>query len=271
VGVTLHRPDRSEPVQDYVVTGFVADRAWLMTPAQVDEAHRAETLTIVDVRSAEKFDQAHIGRAVNLDAFAIKARPHWRDARLVLVDEGFAPERLLEQAMNLRARGFTDVRVLDGGLASWIRAGLPVEGASSAALGVATISPADYARASATGRWKVIEVGGGGEADSSAVEFARVARWEEVRPALDAQPMATTTRAASVLVIAPEIAACARIEQQRAPGDRTPVFYLAGGRRALDAFRAEQTAIAHSTHERTELRPVRAQTSAAAPCNTCGK
>ncbi len=50
-----------------------------------------------------------------------------RDARIVLFDDGEAPDLAGAAAGRLAAFGYTNIRVLAGGLAAWRAAGGPVE------------------------------------------------------------------------------------------------------------------------------------------------
>jgi rhodanese-related sulfurtransferase len=80
----------------------------------------------VDVRPAEQFRTGHIAQARNVPAAEIeqKANSLPKNKPLLLVCEtGRDANRI---AARLRAQGFNETFVLEGGMRSWTSAGLPV-------------------------------------------------------------------------------------------------------------------------------------------------
>ena len=85
-------------------------------------------LVVLDVRTAEEFAEGHLDGAVMVDFYA----PDFADqiARL----DGNTPYLLYCRSGNrsgetlvlMRQMGFTDVTEIDGGIAAWQQAGLPV-------------------------------------------------------------------------------------------------------------------------------------------------
>jgi rhodanese-related sulfurtransferase len=111
----------------------------LLLPALKPRGKRASTLevtqlinrgksTIVDVRGADEFATGHLRDAKNIPLADLAARIGELDkakARsVVLVCQTGA--RSDKAARQLAAAGFNDVVSLDGGLAAWQAAGLPV-------------------------------------------------------------------------------------------------------------------------------------------------
>jgi hypothetical protein len=74
-----------------------------------------------------------------------------------------------------------------------------------------------------------------------------------------------------ILVVAPDQAACARIEARFGATNPAPIFFLAGGQSALVAYQGEQALLAQQTHELIQIRPGRGHPLAAGGCNTCPK
>src|SRR5579863_10227679 len=82
-------------------------------------------LALVDVREELIFSQSHLllARSVPLSRFELKFAPlvPRRATRIVLCDDG---DGLAERAAGILARnGYTDVRILAGGVAAWGAAG----------------------------------------------------------------------------------------------------------------------------------------------------
>jgi rhodanese-related sulfurtransferase len=232
----------------------------------------AQKAVIIDTRSAERFARMHIPRSLNLPAFAVKSRADLRERPLVLVDEGFAPGLLLEEAASLRRLGFSQVVVLDGGLAAWIRQGRAVEGTESTPLAVTSLSVSDFMRTRRSVEWRALEM----KSQTSGVrplEFAvEVDCSEEIARVLPVLGQAVAGRQAPrILVIAPDQATCARIEARMGATNPAPIYYLTGGRAALDVYRREQKALVQQPHQLIQIRPNRGRPVAAGGCSTCPK
>lgn len=85
----------------------------------------------VDVRSAEKFAQGHIANAVNITAADIKGGKVQRidrskEAPVIIVGRDKYDTDCFNSAKLLKQRGFTQVFVLEGGIADWESANLPL-------------------------------------------------------------------------------------------------------------------------------------------------
>lgn len=80
----------------------------------------------IDVRPAEQFQAGHIAQARSLPAADVeqKAASLPKNKPLILVcEQGRDAPRV---AARLRAQGYTDAKVLQGGMKAWFSAGLPV-------------------------------------------------------------------------------------------------------------------------------------------------
>jgi rhodanese-related sulfurtransferase len=227
---------------------------------------------LIDTRSQERFARAHIPRSLNLAAFSIKTRVELRDRLLVLVDEGFAPGLLLEEATELRRSGFSHVIVLDGGLAAWVRQGGTAEGLQPSALAATSVSASDFVRTRRNAEWRVLEMERRAPGISPldfAIEQDRGGDISKRLAALSAS--AAGRQAPRILIIAPEGEACARIEARLGAANTAPIYYLSGGRVALDSYRAEQAALVQQPHQLIQLRPNRGLPISAGGCSTCPK
>lgn len=268
VSVQVRGAEGSTVLGAYAVTGFVADQAWLLAAAEL--SGRAADFVVVDVRSADRYAQAHIPRALNLPGFALKSRRDLKARPLVLIDDGCAPGLLLEQAAALRLQGFPRVFVLDGGMAGWMRGGGKAEGTSPGVLAVASIAAAEYVRTQADCDWRIIEIAPRPASGAGPVQAPGIDRWENLPSLLRAMPPAAPGRLPPrILVIAPDPATCARIESRFGGKSPVPFYYLADGRAALDALMAERAALATGSNRIVQVRPERGMPVRAGGCNTC--
>ena len=97
--------------------------------AAIDPSARGDPATrplIVDVREPEEFASERIEGAVliPMSQFAARHAELPRDRPLVM--QCHSGSRSSSATMYLVGRGWTDVRNLDGGIAAWMRDGLPV-------------------------------------------------------------------------------------------------------------------------------------------------
>jgi rhodanese-related sulfurtransferase len=249
ITVLISGVEKNQMIENATVSGFVADPSWMISPAEL-LARKDVPVFVIDTRRAERYQQAHLGRSINLPLFAVKTRSDLRDKAVVLVDEGFAPDVLLDEVNRLRVMGFTEVRVLLGGVIGWMRAGGAVEGAPSiSAVEVAQVSPAEVERARRTTPGESIE----------AAHPEDVLR--AVAPA-DSRPL---------LVIASEPTVSAQIEARVGPSTKRPVYYLAGGKKAWADYQIEQTALAAHTGQILQTKPSLARPMASGGCGACPK
>jgi rhodanese-related sulfurtransferase len=254
------------------ISGFVADRAWLIAPDELRRRLAVESVTVLDVRAAEQFARIRIPRSLNVPAFALKSRTALRDRNVVLVDSGVAPTVLLEQAVRLRQLGFKDVAVLEGGVPAWMRAGFAVDGTADSVLPVALISPAEFIRARSTVPWTLIELDAGGARQEVAPGAVRLAGCDEVEALLlgraGSRPGA---RWPNTLIMAADIATYAHIEARLSAHRIGSIYYLAGGRAALDSHFAVPATLADGGRPILQTRSARAHGPAAAGCGSCPK
>ena len=82
---------------------------------------------VVDVRPAQLFLRKHIEGAINIPAFAVAMKGLARDKDIVLYDKGIGTVDAKEAADRLAAAGYGKVYLLDGGLAVWEAANLPLK------------------------------------------------------------------------------------------------------------------------------------------------
>jgi len=93
----------------------------------VQKLNRGEGLIFVDVRPAEYFEKLRIPGSINLPLHAIKTKAYLKQTPIVLVDAGFAYNRLSAICKSLNRKGF-NASVLYGGLLAWNHFGGRLDG-----------------------------------------------------------------------------------------------------------------------------------------------
>jgi len=82
---------------------------------------------LIDVRTAQLFDRKHIAGALNIPAFVVHKKGIPRDETIVLYDSGIGSVEAGEASSMMAAADYGKVFLLEGGLAYWEAAGLPLE------------------------------------------------------------------------------------------------------------------------------------------------
>jgi rhodanese-related sulfurtransferase len=88
-------------------------------------AGQAQT-TLVDVRSPPERELATVDGALQVSADQLSGKPFLKGKTLVLMGNGRAERELYVACARLKAQGFRDVRVLQGGMPAWRASGRPV-------------------------------------------------------------------------------------------------------------------------------------------------
>jgi len=249
IGVLIAGIEKDQVLESATVSGFVADPSWMISPAEL--LAQKDAAMVIDTRSAERYQQAHLVRSINLPLFAVKTRSELRDKTVVLVDEGFASDGLLDEVNKLRSMGFAKVQMLTGGVIGWMRAGGAVEGPLSKARSqVAQILPAEAEHARRTAPWMIIETN----------------RSDEVMRALSLQGGTEP-----LLIVTDDANAIGQIESGLGAGIKRPVYYVAGGKAAWTAYQSMQTALAAHTGQIFQTKPTLVRPMISGGCGSCGK
>jgi rhodanese-related sulfurtransferase len=106
------------------------DRAGLPT-ISAEEVHaalqRGEPLLVLDVREPWEWAQGHVAGACHMPMNEVPARLDELDRAAPVVVVCHLGQRSAMVTRYLQARGFADVRNLDGGMDRWVRQGFAVD------------------------------------------------------------------------------------------------------------------------------------------------
>jgi rhodanese-related sulfurtransferase len=255
-------------IAHFPVRGFVTDRAWIVSR----EEAQAKGSVLIDTRAAEKFAQSHASGAINIPAFAIKARQDLKSRRIVLIDDGVDPSDLFGTVVELRKQGFGTTFVVRGGLPGWIRGGGTVEGANTSILGPARISAAEFYRSNRETKWQIIQVERKLPASLGLSAAGQLDRPEDL-PAVFSALGATWGKSTPphILIVAPGDSLHPLLEARLGPANAIPVYFLQGGTEALVRFHIQQVDAASNTGALARTMSRRNTPAIVGHCGSCGK
>jgi rhodanese-related sulfurtransferase len=97
----------------------------------------------IDLRQGPDFASFHIAGALNASISDLHSKPYWRGKSVLLVGSGKAERELYMECTRLKQLGYKDVKVLRGGMPSWLAANQPVMGRAPVAGHLARLSPSE--------------------------------------------------------------------------------------------------------------------------------
>ena len=112
----------------YLLFAGIGPRGKRATPLEVTQLINRGKTTVVDVRSAEEFAAGHLRDAKNIPLADLSTRIGELEKSktrsvIIVCQSGARADKAVRQ---LAAAGFNDVVRLDGGIAAWQAAGLPI-------------------------------------------------------------------------------------------------------------------------------------------------
>jgi len=111
----------------------VADVPKIECDALYSQMKQDKGLVLLDVRAPSDFNEAHIPGAVSAPFYKLPKEAVWtKRTRLVLYCAGQGCPLSTDSARNLIKEGYTDVKVLNGGIREWILREYPVTRAAKA-------------------------------------------------------------------------------------------------------------------------------------------
>jgi len=82
---------------------------------------------IIDIRQAREFKKIHIPGSINIPLYFIKSKRYLKKKIIIIADKGFYYRQIKEECKKLKKLNF-DVRILNGGINTWLTKSLPIKG-----------------------------------------------------------------------------------------------------------------------------------------------
>jgi rhodanese-related sulfurtransferase len=119
---------------------------------------RAGQLLLIDVRPAAQFERYRIAGSLNIAPAFVKTKSFLAGQPFALVGEGRAQGDLEALCTSLRRAGFSQAKVMDGGLLAWRKAKGPIEGDLLEQRSLTRMSAAEFAQERASTDWLVVDL-----------------------------------------------------------------------------------------------------------------
>lgn len=114
----------------------------------------------VDVRTAADYELVHISSSLNIPEHTLASRTFLKNRPFIIIGKGHRTRNLAERCVSLKKKGFRKVSVLQGGIASWVQAGYPVnQNNKSSVKEIFTLSPRELAATAGRQKWSIAGMG----------------------------------------------------------------------------------------------------------------
>ncbi len=105
---------------------------FLITPKRLKNLlSKRSKIIFVDIRPRSEFERVRIPGSLHMEIYTIKTKNFLKENDIIVVANGYRLAMLLGECSRLKNLGFKSIRVLYGGIQSWINSGGKVEGIDS--------------------------------------------------------------------------------------------------------------------------------------------
>jgi rhodanese-related sulfurtransferase len=263
VRLSVTAPSGDEYEQVLRLRGVAFDPSWTISAeeAVTTVVAGAAGASVVDIRGRTLWQAAQVPGSLSMTPRELARAGELKRRPVVLIGNSLDDAAALEEVVRLRQQhGFTNIRIVSGGLAAWMRAGGAVTGRDpSHAL---QVTPDEVLSASLLADWRM--VGPQGEPDAGKHVIP------DVLPPSRLSPRPVFPEPRKILLVAEDRAGFLRIEARLPSTDRVRALHLAGGRRALEDAARMQVAAGQEGPRITVLAS-RGASVRSGPCGGCGR
>lgn len=134
------------------------DRNLIIKPQDLSQRiEKGEKVMVVDVRTRELFEQAHLPGSLNIPLYFIKTKSFLKGIPLILMDRGDQYTQLERESKVLKQSGF-DVLILYGGFNAWFGQGYPVGGTRAGGEDIHEMTPQAFFAERNYDHWLVLDL-----------------------------------------------------------------------------------------------------------------
>ena len=121
---------------------LTADLSCAVTMASIKQSLKDSSVIVVDTRLSDSYAQFHVPNSLQLSARDLRFKSTLRGQSLILIGDGKNEREIYSACAQLKAAGFQSVKVLSGGMTSYVASGLTVLGKPPALVELARIDAA---------------------------------------------------------------------------------------------------------------------------------
>ena len=213
------------------------DMHGFISVAELNKLPAADKILFVDIRDAEHYASYHIPQAINIPASELASKQYLKNKPLLLIDQGFAVSKVTALFQQLTEAGFSDVKVLAGGLPAWRHANQALAGDLSAQQRVNRITPQQFYLERDYSDVLVLDLSG------KELAKPKDALQKYLQQAPAKQAPSKNLGDLRIVLMTDQGQSYEVVEQALAGLAWPPVFYLEGGKQSYRAFLQSQQAL----------------------------
>lgn len=139
------RRDSFSPAEDGkpAVAEVAPDFACAITAAELLPILASPNTALIDLRLGAEHQAFHIAGAMSLNTADLHSKPYWQRKTTVLIGNGKGERELYSECARLKRSGYSAVKVLRGGMASWLANNQSVSGQAPRASQLARLTASE--------------------------------------------------------------------------------------------------------------------------------
>jgi rhodanese-related sulfurtransferase len=110
------------PISGFADTDFISPEYTAMQMKKKNYKYQ-----IIDIRQAREFKKIHILGSINIPLHFIKSKRYLKQKTIIIAGKGFFYRQIKQECKKLKKQNF-NVKILNGGLNTWLTKNLPVKG-----------------------------------------------------------------------------------------------------------------------------------------------
>lgn len=228
------------------------ERNLLVSPQELlEDLENDRKVRLVDIRASGDFNKCRISESLNIPLYSIKTKQFLISIRIVLIATGHETINLVREAAKLRESGFSDVRVLDGGLVHWRDVGGKVEGDFFAIDSLDEITPKNFHLSAGQRDWEIVCLTGRKQVEDLKAQYPGILFFSEEQPLEDLKKLKVlegrnqlNVNDTSYLLVVNENGEISRkIKEDLRDAGLVNSYYLVGGLQGYGKYLAMQSAM----------------------------
>lgn len=128
-------------------------------PFDIASAYQQDKLLVIDTRSKRDYEKVRIPKSLNLAPEIIKHKSFLKKKPILLINDGKSYAQLEKTASELMRKGFSSVKILDGGIKAWSKHIQQVDGQTGILSQLVYMEAKEFLSEKQHGPWLIVDVG----------------------------------------------------------------------------------------------------------------